>query len=318
MFLTGHYLLKSGKIIVTKARRHKEMKSNMFNNYLAIFRKKIYFPPSAFCFPPFLSTFLFTILFSVTISNADYNQNTSNLVHEKADPVKKGNRQNNHDHPGAGIDNSKQIVVLIHGFFRTPRNMSVLKDFFKSQGYRVVSPRLPTTFGSLEECTEEFESRFSEIQGDWSRIHFVGHSMGGLILRNFLSRNKVKNIGRCVLIGTPNKGTNLASMISWCRPVRKIVKPLDAFQPGGLDIPPPLNRPHPDIGAIAGDGDGLFPGTFIPGENDGRMPVDSVSFEGMKERVVLGYHHNEIHRKNDVAELVYRFLREGTFGEKQK
>ena len=265
--------------------------------------------PSSSC--PLLTLILFLplMLFGGTLAYAEQNHTNKDKTTVEIEDF----QINDED-----IDNCTDMVILIHGFFRTPRNMSVLNDYFVAKGYRVFAPGLPTTFGSLDDCTEEFERRFSEIQGDYSRIHFVGHSMGGLILRNFLSRNTVQNIGRCVLIGTPNMGSNLASMISWCWPVRKIVKPLDAFQPGGVDIPPPLNRPHPDIGAIAGDGDGLFPGTFIPGENDGRMPVDSVSFEGMKERVVLGYHHNEIHRKNDVAELVYRFLREGTFGEKQK
>ena len=88
--------------------------------------------------------------------------------------------------------------------------------------------------------------------------------------------------------------------------MRKIVKP------------PPLNSPHPDMGAVTGDGDGLFFGRFIPGENDGRVAVDSVLFKGMKECVVVDYHHNKIHRKYDVAELVYRFLRKGTFGKEKK
>ena len=265
--------------------------------------------PAVYCLLPFLIIFLPSNLLFATMSHADQ-------VHTNKEKITLVN--NSPQTNEAVIDNSKHIVILIHGFFRTPRNMSVLNDFFIARGFRVFAPRLPTTFGSLEECTVEFERQFGKFQGDYSRIHFVGHSMGGLILRQFLSRNRVNTIGRCVLIGTPNKGTNLASMISWCWPVRKIVKPLDAFQPGGVDIPPPLNSPPPDMGAIAGNGDGLLFGKFIHGENDGRVPVDSVSFEGMKELILLGYHHNEIHRKHDVVELVYRFLREGTFGEEQK
>ncbi|MFC1508635.1 alpha/beta fold hydrolase [Candidatus Omnitrophota bacterium] len=271
-------------------------------------RLTISFPPSAFWLLPFLIPFLSLMLFFGAISHAEQNH----AIEEKISVVNNCPQINDAD-----IETGKELIILIHGFFRTPRNMSVLKDFFISRGFRVFTPRLPTTFGSLEECTEEFERQFRKLQGDYSRIHFVGHSMGGLILRQFLSRNKVRNIGRCVLIGTPNKGTNLASMISWCWPLRKIVKPIDALQSGGVDIPPPLNSPPPDMGAIAGNGDGLFFGTFIHGENDGRVPVDSVSFKGMKELILLGYHHNEIHRKHDVAELVYRFLREGTFGKEQ-
>ena len=65
---------------------------------------------------------------------------------------------------------------------------------------------------------------------------------------------------------------------------------------------------------IAGNKNKLLFGRLIKSENDGRVAVDSVSFEGLKEFIVLPYHHKEIHHRQETAELVHRFLQEGTFG----
>lgn len=208
-----------------------------------------------------------------------------------------------------------EAVILLHGFGKTKSDMSPLKRYFESTGYHVICPALPTTFQSVKNCTEKFEQIFNEINGKYDRIHFVGHSMGGLIIRLFLSRNRVPELGRCVLISTPNKGTELASIPAhFFKFSLQIFESLEAFQPGGIKIPPPLNNPAPDIGVIAGNRNNLFFGRFIKRENDGRVPVDSVPFEGMKEFIVQPYNHKEIHHRQEVAKLVHRFLQEGTFG----
>ena len=217
-----------------------------------------------------------------------------------------------------GMSGEGELVVPVHGFFRTHRDMSFLRDYFTARGYSVFTPGLPTTFGSLEKCTVKLERELGEINGDYERIHFVGHSMGGLIIRYYLSKNKIPEPGRCVLIGIPNKGTDLAGLFAWCPPLTWVVKPLKVLRPGGVEIPPPLNSPQPEMAAIAGSGEDLFSGRFISGDNDGRVPAASVPFDGMKEIVVLPYHHNEIHHIEETAELVHRFLQEGAFGTRLK
>ena len=208
-----------------------------------------------------------------------------------------------------------EMVVLLHGFNRTKRDMSTLEKFFRSQGYHVSAPDLPILFRSLEDCTKEFEHEFNNIQGNYDRVHFVCHSFGGLILRLFLSRNQVPNLGRCVLIATPNNGSELAAIMDrYFKPVILLFKPYQAIQPGGVKIPQPMNDPFPEMGAIAGNKKKLLLGRLIKSENDGRVNVDSVPFEGMKEFIILPYHHEEIHHCQDTAELVLRFIQEGTFG----
>ncbi len=192
--------------------------------------------------------------------------------------------------------------------------MLFLENFLQSRGYHVFAPTLPVKFQSLETCTVKFEQKFREIQSDYDRIHFVGHSIGGLIIQLFLSRNRVSALGRCVLIATPNDGTELAGLVArYLKPLMWICKPYQALLPGGADIPPPINNPPPDIGAIAGNRNSLLLGKLIKRECDGRVPVESIPFDGMKEIVILPYNHEEIHHQKETAELVLRFLQEGTF-----
>ncbi|MFC1538880.1 alpha/beta fold hydrolase [Candidatus Latescibacterota bacterium] len=207
-----------------------------------------------------------------------------------------------------------EAVILIHGFGRTTHDMSSLAEFFQSSGYHTECPTLPTTFYSVEECTALFEQEFPAIAEKYDKLHFVGHSMGGLIIRLFLSRNPVPKLGRCVLIATPNQGTALADIVAkYFRFSFLVFKPLEDFQPGGIAIPSPLHIPGPEIGVIAGSESNLFLGKFLDGENDGRVPVDAVPFTGMKDFIVIPYGHRDIHHTRETALLVRAFIQNGSF-----
>ncbi|MFC1512049.1 esterase/lipase family protein [Candidatus Latescibacterota bacterium] len=222
------------------------------------------------------------------------------------------------DVPGSAemTRHSYELVVLIHGFGRTSRDMRFLKRYFEKRGYSVYAPTLPTFFRSVDDCAGILAEKLAEQDriGSVDRVHFVGHSMGGLILRRFLAQNTVPNLGRCILIGSPSGGTPLGAMVKKYLPPLTWISPVyRSFQPGGIPIPLPRNDPPPDFGAIAGCGSGLFLGRLIEGPNDGRVPVGSVTFEGMTAFIVLPYHHEEIHYQHKTAEVIEWFLTTGRF-----
>jgi len=207
-----------------------------------------------------------------------------------------------------------EIIVLVHGFFRTRRDMAFLARYLQKNGYPAFRPTLPTIFSSLDQCTAEFEKKLQRLPGNWDRIHFVGHSMGGLIIRQFLARNLVGGLGRCVLIGTPNNGTDLAGLVEkYCRFSLKIFKPIQSFVPGKLIIAPPRNNPPPEIGVIAGNRNNILLGRFFNKDSDGRVPIDSVPFDGQQEFVTVPCNHLQIHHREKVAALVLKFIRTGCF-----
>lgn len=194
--------------------------------------------------------------------------------------------------------------------------MAFLARFFEKNDYDVFRPNLPTAFSTLEQCTERLEKKLRPMLLDGQRLHFVGHSMGGLIIRQLLARNEIAGLGRCVLIGTPNNGTDLAIIADkYCQPALKIFKPVPSFLPDRLTIAPPRNLPQPEIGVIAGNSSTIVLGHFVAKPSDGRVPVDSVRFAGMKEFVVVPYNHLQIHHRMPVAELVLRFIRSGSFAD---
>lgn len=212
---------------------------------------------------------------------------------------------------------NNEVVILIHGFFKDESDMFRLKKHLSRLGYNPVTVNLPTRFGTLEDCTHMLQFKFSKILSsmqDIKKIHFVGHSMGGLIIRSFLANNYIPHLGRCVLIATPNHGTYLADLIGkYFSPALKIFKPLEALRTNKFRISKPLNSPQPEIGVIAGNKSNLLLGIFLSGENDGIVEVNSVKFESMKDFIVKNYGHKEIHYQFEIAELVDSFLQSGSF-----
>ncbi len=210
----------------------------------------------------------------------------------------------------------KQIIVLVHGFNKSQSDMSGLKAYLTEIGYHCLTVNLPTRFGSLNDCTNVMQSQLAKLLSkvEYQKIHFVGHSMGGLIIRSFLARNNLSCIGRCVFIACPNKGSCLADKVhKFFPPALNILKSLNELRTDGLEIPPPRNIPYPEIGVIAGNKSNLALGVFLNKENDGRVEVDFTRIEGMTDITVQPYGHKEIHYQPDIARLVDEFLTTGRF-----
>ena len=170
-------------------------------------------------------------LLCVFVSSAESESNTLKMTNNKRESDKNQTVYYNAASPDLlNVEKNNELVVLLHGFNRTNRDMSTLEVFFRSRGYHVITPELPILFQSLEDCTKKFEHYFYTIQGSYDNIHLVGHSFGGLIIRQFLSRNKVPNPGRCVLIATPSKGTELAAIVaSYLKPIALVFKPYQSL-----------------------------------------------------------------------------------------
>lgn len=210
-----------------------------------------------------------------------------------------------------------KLVVLVHGYFRTDADMLTMKNHLERIGYKCHVVKLPTTFGSLEECTQVLEKEIAHLPTHDTSLSLVGHSMGGLVIRRYLSQNKVANLGRCVLIATPNAGTKLANIMLKMLAILPInpLKSLHSLKINCNEIPPPLNEPYPEIGVITGNNSNLLLGKWLSYENDGRVEVESAKFSGMKDFIVLNFGHNDIHHQEQTACLVHRFLEKGTFSE---
>ena len=207
-----------------------------------------------------------------------------------------------------------ETVILVHGFYYDQSNMFSLSKHLSEIGYKTFTANLPTKFESLEDCCAAFEAQFNALNLEDNTIHFVGHSMGGLIIRYFLSKNLVQNLGQCVLITTPNQGSRLADILSALIIPPKIFKPLTSLKSSAKAISPPLNVPYPKFGIIAGKCNQLFWGRlFLSKNSDGRVEVESTKFDLMTDFIELPYHHKAIQHQKETAQLIDGFLQTGTF-----
>lgn len=205
------------------------------------------------------------------------------------------------------------IVVLVHGYFKGGRDMHPLRLLLEERGWRVEVADLPATFGTLEQCRAGLERLLDGFGGE-GIIHLVGNSFGGLVIRSYLAANEAPHIGRCVLIGTPNRGARLADLgRRFARPLFHILRPLEALVTDAPPIPPPHRNPPPQIGIIAGNRNRLLSGIFLSRESDGRVEVEETRLDGMADFVVLPFIHTRIHKRPETAAVVDRFLRTGRF-----
>ncbi len=208
-------------------------------------------------------------------------------------------------------------VILVHGYFRNHKDMLDLKKNLEKVGYEVISVNLPLTFKTIEGASDIFNKKMREIianlKGD-EKISLIGHSTGGLIIRLFLSNtDNINKIHRCVLIATPNSGSQLADIASKVSSifvsVFKTLKSLKQENVANLNL---INEDI-DIGIIAGNKNNLILGKLLKKESDGRVEIDSARYEEAKDFVIMPYNHKEIHHKFEIAQLAAFFLENGRF-----
>ena len=204
-------------------------------------------------------------------------------------------------------------VVLVHGFFRRGRNMRYLAQILEQKGYRAFAPTLPTTFRCVQECSEKLAQMIEKRVHNGNVVHFVGHSMGGLVIRNYLSCRVVEGLGRVVLIGTPNGGSPYANLLLGLPFSRKVFESLPDLAEPGLDIAPPRNFPAPEVGIIIGTKPDFVRRILLPGENDGLVTAESVRCIDASDEMSIPCSHERLHWRADTAEAVVSFLETGKF-----
>ncbi len=147
---------------------------------------------------------------------------------------------------------------------------------------------------------------------DAENIHLVCHSLGGLVARHCLARHQGLNIGRVVMLGTPNQASIAAEKLRHWPGGRLILG--QSLDDGLLGPVPPWDSGYP-LGVIAGDlrfGLGTFiPG--IPGPNDGTVTVDETRLPGMHDHIVIHCTHFGLLLSHEAFKQTQRFIEHGQF-----
>jgi pimeloyl-ACP methyl ester carboxylesterase len=209
-------------------------------------------------------------------------------------------------------------VVLLHGISRTSRSLRRMQTAIEAAGFVTSNLGYASRRKSLEALAEDIHPAICRFaHGIEGSIHFVGHSMGGLLARAYIAKHRPERLGRVVMLGTPNGGSEIADRLKNFFAYRAYFGP--AGQQLGTQRNPAtqaiLPRVDYPVGIIAGNRS-VYPiasALPLPRPNDGRVSVKNTKLDGMTDHIVIGASHPWMVRDRFAIEQTIAFLRDGRF-----
>ena len=212
---------------------------------------------------------------------------------------------------------SKAGVVLLHGISRTSRSFRRMQTTAEAAGFATLNVGYDSRHKPLQALAEDIHPAIERfVDRTEGSVHFVGHSMGGLLARVYVGRYRPKRLGRVVMLGTPNGGSEIADHLKDFLPYRAWFGPagqqLGTIRDAALGvILPPIDYP---VGIIAGNRS-VYPisSVFLPKPHDGRVSVENTKLDGMADHIVINAAHPWLPRNGMAIEQTIAFLRGGRF-----
>jgi pimeloyl-ACP methyl ester carboxylesterase len=194
-----------------------------------------------------------------------------------------------------------ELVVLVHGMGRTSWSMRPLAEALKAEGFEVMSFGYSSYCCTIPEIGEQLRKALaSRVGPEYSRVHFVGHSLGNIVIRWVLTRDTLPPlVGRVVMLAPPNQGAHAANTFSPV--VGWLLKPVTELQ---VDSAATVRRLPPVRGIEIG---------VIAAREDRTVKLPETHLEEETEHIVVDGGHSFIMRRVDVRDLMIAFLRTGRF-----
>jgi pimeloyl-ACP methyl ester carboxylesterase len=199
-------------------------------------------------------------------------------------------------------------VIMVHGLWFGARSLTLLARRLRKAGFLPRCFRYRSTRAPLAEQSRALR-RFIGPAAD-APLHFVAHSLGGLVTLSMLADADDLPPGRVVLLGSPVQGSTVARKAAALPGFGLLGAARPALEAG-------LARPEirREIGMIAGSrsfGLGLLLGG-LGGPGDGTVAITETRFEGLREHRILPVTHTGMLFSREVAQEVASFLRAGSF-----
>ncbi len=215
------------------------------------------------------------------------------------------------------VDGASECVVLLHGINRSWRAMRPMAEALQQNGFMTSNVDYPTRSGPVEELVPMAvdlglrQCRDARAE----KIHFVTHSVGGILVRYAHKQVPIADIGRVVMLAPPNSGSEIVDK------TRKIPGATlaggEALMQLGTDedsIPAQLGPVDFELGVIAGT-ETMNPvmSAMLPDPDDGKVSVARTRLDGMTDFLVVAVNHHYIVADELVIRNTVEFLRTGSF-----
>lgn len=216
-----------------------------------------------------------------------------------------------------GNCHASECVILLHGLARSSASMEKIEDRLKDEGYVVANIDYPSRKHEIERLATIAVEKGLDIcnKSQSSKINFVTHSLGGILVRQFLHKNNIENIGRTVMLGPPNQGSEVVDKLSKFPGFKFINGPAGLqLGTGSQSIPNTLGAANFEVGIISGTKSiNLILSLLIPQTDDGKVSVERAHLENEKEFLEMPVSHPFIMKSDQVIDNVVYFLKHGTF-----
>lgn len=212
---------------------------------------------------------------------------------------------------------AKDGVILLHGLARTSASMDKMQTALTEAGYVVVNIDYPSRTAAIRKLAED---TISEALRDNSlracqHIHFVTHSLGGILVRSYFAEHDDPRLGRVVMLGPPNQGSEVVDQLKDWTLFKKINGP--AGSELGTDpysTPNQLGPVEFELGVIAGDRSiNWINSLMIPGPDDGKVSVERTKVSGLTDHLVIHATHPFLMKNPTAIRQTLAFLRTGKF-----
>jgi triacylglycerol lipase len=214
---------------------------------------------------------------------------------------------------------SQECVVLIHGLNRSWRAMQPMAEALREAGFSTANVDYPSQAGPVEVLAPmAIDTGLTECrQAGAQKIHFVTHSIGGILLRYSHEASPILDLGRVVMLAPPNHGSEVIDVTrDW--PTTEIFAGEAGLQMGtdADSIPTRLGPVDFELGVIAGTGSINFVmSAMLPEPNDGKVSVASTRVEGMDDFLMVDNSHHYITESEVVIRNTTYFLQNGMFAD---
>jgi len=229
--------------------------------------------------------------------------------------------------------NAREKVIILHGLGRSPRSMNKINRELDIVGYETLNIGYPSHFLTFEEILKKLiqtiKPRVKESTQQDQTVHFVGHSFGGILIRGLLANknlwlpenSKSLTSSRCVMIGTPNKGTSIANFMVSHFLLKHLTPKVSKELALNSELLQKLPEPIIETGIIAGNKafTPLVPVTWFykkasanaPG--DGIVEISSTQCSVMSDFIVMPLHHSFMMWDSQLIKQSIHFLENGHF-----